>query len=275
MKILETLTQAQQIALLSGEEVGIFSSLIKSTDKWYKDAGKICQGYYLYRSGNKTLSPFYTKTIELSSSTTIKPENVVGEYIRAKFIDKWDKIYNALFVETYNPIDEFVFNETKTGNNVNTITYGSKENKTGNNTDNTTYNTTIKDNGKKATNETVNRKNDVQEDTYGFNSTSPVNTDGSNETVTETTIGEADKNTTENTSVKTGTDNKTFGINEETAKSGNDKNSKVIDETISRNGRENSGAKLIEEELKLRNKNIFFDIIYSDIDSIITLQIYL
>ena len=32
---------------------------------------------------------------------------------------------------------------------------------------------------------------------------------------------------------------------------------------------------LIQKELDLRNKNLFFDIVYADIDSVATLQIYI
>ena len=100
--------------------------------------------------------------------------------------------------------------------------------------------------------------NENSNDTYGFNSSSPVGNDLSYGSDTETVIGDKDSNTTHNTRDKTGNDNKNATENE----------------SITRNGRDVAGAELIEKELNLRNKEIFFNTIYKDIDSIATLQIY-
>ena len=59
------------------------------------------------------------------------------------------------------------------------------------------------------------------------------------------------------------------------SKSGSDSNYNKIDERYNKRGRDSSAAKLITEELDLRSQHILYDIIYRDIDSIATLQIYI
>ncbi len=277
MKIIETLNDTQLTEIVLGNSTGIFTGVAQPTDKWYSDIGDMCRIYYLQRSGEKTISPFYNKLITIVEGASNIPntaEQILGESVRSKFIDKWNKIYTALFDE-YSPLDSFTFNETKTGNNKDTKNINLTDTKKGNNTDNTTYNTTIEDNGKRAVNETVTRNNETQENTQGFNSTSPVNTDGSTDNNVETTVAELDNNVTQNINTKTGTDNKTFNIDETNTKQGSDTTDYTINETVTQNGRKDSGAKLLDEEIEFRNKRIFYDVIFDDIDSIATLKIYL
>ena len=132
------------------------------------------------------------------------------------------------------------------------------ETKVANNDEQITYNSKVEDNGNEATNMVTKTNNENSNDTYGFNSSSPVGNDLSYGSDTETVIGDKDSNTTHNTRDKTGNDNKNATVNENTT----------------RNGRDVTGAELIQKELNLRNKEIFFNTIYKDIDSIATLQIY-
>lgn len=162
--------------------------------------------------------------------------------LRPKFLEKWKRIYKALIEEQYNPLKDYDITETKVGTNTNTITYGSN----------------VETDGNVATKETTTRSVESADDIYGFNSTAPVGDSTSNTTENETIVGNADDNTTHTNQSKTGSDTKELSINDTN--------------TIS--GRKVSGADLIEKELNLRNKQIFFDIIYKDIDSVLTLQIY-
>lgn len=249
---------------------------------------------------------------ELDSYNEQEIINVVNEkmgsaIIRPKFIDKWNRVYSALMTTQYDILHGFEHNETKvgdnsdtttydtsvgkTGNNSDSITYNSSNEKVGNNTDTITYDTNSEDNGSTGTKEvtTINREN--SSDIYGFNSVSPVGDSADTETSTETVTGNANDNTTHNVNTKTGTETKDIVIGETISKSGSDtKNitisesenktgtdtkNFVINETINKSGRNSTGAELIEAELNMRNKEIFFDIVYADIDSIATLQIYI
>lgn len=246
MKLIETLTSEQKLQLLSGNVVGIFPSMVLSTDVFYDALYDMCLGYYMSRSGEKTISPAYTKIINLikeNQASSNTAEELIGKLVRGKFLDKWKRIYSALVSEEYNALNNYDFTSHREGNN----------------TDTTEYDTAVVDDGKVGIKEVVSRTSNDINKVYGFNSTEPVGDTSFNEDGTQTTEGKADDNTTHNTSTKTGTDTKTFGL----------------DETISKSGREGSGADLIEKEIKLRIRNTFFDIVYSDIDSIATLQIYI
>lgn len=279
MKLRETLTTGQIIKMFKGEVVGIFPSMILSNDKFYSKLYDLCFGYYMQRSGEKTISLTYERLLQLVSekiyTTTETAENLIGKLIRGKFIEKWNRVYDVLISEQYNALQNHDFTEQKTGNNQNIDTYNSTKAKQGTNTDTTTYDTNVEDNGKRGTSETTTRSAEDYNNVYGFNSTSPVGDTISNETTSETIVGEADKNTSHNIQTKKGTEAKQFGINESENHTGTDTTDISIDENLNRSGRNVSGAELINEELNLRNTQLFFDIIYSDIDSIATLKIYI
>lgn len=246
MKLIETLTKQDKIDLMTGGVVGIFPTMVLSTDIFFSSLADICLGYYTARSGEKTISPTYDKFrefIEEESITETTAEALMGKLIRGKYIDKWNRIYSALVASNYNVLDEKTFNESKKGNN----------------SDKITYDTVTQDDGKTATNETTTRNSDDDNGVFGFNSNSPVGSDTTSSTSTETVVGEADKNTSENTRTKTGTDTKDI----------------TVDESIEHTGRETSAAKLIGDEISLRDRQNFFDIIYRDIDDIATIKIYI
>ena len=242
MKLLETLSNEEKISLLNGNVVGIFNNLILEGDSFFNKKYELCLGYYFNRSGEKRISSMYEKILEIKNNITEKPEDIIAKLIRNEFIEKWEITYNALYEQQYSIMDSNSYTETKTGNNNETITYNSK----------------VEDNGNEATNMVTKTSNENSNDTYGFNSSSPVGNDLSYGSDTETVIGNKDSNTTHNTRDKTGNDNKNATENE----------------NITRSGRDVTGAELIQKELNLRNKEIFFNTIYKDIDSIATLQIY-
>lgn len=277
MKLKETLTPQQMIELLNGTAVGIFPYMILSGDAYFNKLYELCIGYYLNRSAEKTISPTYERFISLCEQSEIlkSPEELIGNFIRSKFLDKWNRVYDVLINSQYNPISNREYTEIKTGNNQNKDTHNTTKAKQGTNTDNTTYDTNVEDNGKTATSETTIRDTENKDDVYGFNSSIEVGDAVNRENSTETVVGEADKNTTYNLRTKTGTENKTFGVDESETHIGTDTTDITINETFSKNGRDISGAELITEELNLRNSQIFFDIVYADIDSITTLSIYI
>lgn len=246
MKLIDSLNSQQKVEILSGQVVGFFPYMVLSQDAFYEHLYELCLGYYFQRSGEKQISVTYEKfkmLTEENSNITKSAEQLLGELIRGKFIDKWTRLYNSLVTEKYNVLLSNEITKTKEANN----------------SDNVTFNTSVEDNGSTSSKETISRTTDNDDDVFGFNSSSPVGDTKSKETVEETTEGSADDNTTHNVQTKTGTENRALGV----------------DETESISGRNVSGADMIEKELDLRTKHLFFDIIYRDIDSIATLQIYI
>lgn len=259
---------------------GVWKYIVLQTDPWYeKYAKSMSIGWYLQHSWFKTLSPFF----EIASAeydldpVAVDPEELyeaVGTTIRDKFYVKWNKLYEALFTAEYNVLDDNSYSTVKTGNDTDTTTYDITDTKEGNNTDTTTHDVTVIDDGKTGTNETVTRNTENSSDVYGFNSSAPVGDTYDNNVTSETTVGDADSNTQYNKNTKTGTESKTFGIDETAKKQGTETKTFGVNETVTKSGRNVSGADLIDTEVEMRNKQIFFDIVYRDVDSILTLSIY-
>lgn len=254
MKLLETLTEQQRTDIVLGTSHGVFSNILQSTDVFYKDITDLAREYYFGRSGSKTVSPFYLRVAELNQ----QPDTILGQVIRSKFIDKWTRIYSALVTETYEPLDEFKEIETKK--------FGATKTRTGTNKDVIDGTEVVTDTTKTSTKETTTRSGETANDRYGFNSVSPVGNDTSNEQATETVSGGLEDNVSQTDNTKNIDNTVTHNISTKDENGGQD--------TTERSGRNTSGAKLVEEELTLRNKQIFFDIVYRDVDSIMVLQIY-
>ena len=290
MKIKDTITLTEKSSLfLQSSVVGLFTDMFQSDDVFYSLAYPMCLGYYTVQSANKTVSPVYQQMYEFSREFTksqgltdntdeeilaLVNSKLGSSVIRPKFIDKWNRVYNTLITEQYNALDDYSETETKTANDTDKTTYNITDGKTGTNTDTLTHNVTTEDNGKTATSETTVRAVETANDIYGFNSSVAVGDTATTENNTETVTGEADKNTTQNTQIKTGTESKQIGINETYNKTGTETKEYGVNETRTRTGRHESGADLVEKELNLRNKQIFFDIVYRDIDSVATISIY-
>lgn len=310
MKIKETLTTAQKITILNGGVSGLFTSLFRDGDSCYAERAKMCCGYYFTNSSNKTISPSYEEIIKMvddNPSIAHTADEIMGNIIRNKYIEKWDRIYTALIGTSYNPLYGYDKETHKDGDNQDKTTYATTEaiigvdresgahtetiSRTGNNSDVTTYDTNQETAGETGSKEVRERSSDGQNDIFGFNSVSPVGSDTNAETLTETIIGLDTDNTTHNEVTKTGTEtiDKTISENEGVtandnsektrsdthAKTGNDTLDKIIDEDTTEHGRDESGAELLTKEIDFRSAQIFYDIVYKDIDSIATLQIYI
>lgn len=196
--------------------------------------------------------------------------------ISVKYLEKWMKYYEYLVSQqdAYNPLDDSSYNETRTGNNTDKTTYDITQGKTGTNKDTTTYNTETEDNGNVGTNETTTRTSDEANDVYGFNSASPVGDTTSKTEISETTTGTAETNTTHNLRAHTGTDTKDTTLDHTETKKGTDAKEFTVNEKITRSGRSTAGADLLQKELDFRSKNLFWNMVFDDMDRELCLQIY-
>lgn len=245
-------------------------------------------------------SPGKDKIIALANS------KIGGNVIRPKFIDKWSRLYRALIDEQYSIIDDYSDNSettesrtnttkyntmvTRGSDNTSSITHDINTKTSGNNSDTTTYNTEVEDNGKFGRRETVTHNNTSSNDVYGFNSVSPVGNNYDTENRQEITESSPENNTNINTETKTGTEETARTVSENVAKTGtettknntnetegktgSDSNTVTVTELKTNSGRRMTGAEILQRELDFRNQNIFFDIVFRDIDSIVTLAIY-
>lgn len=310
MKIKETLTTEQKIAILNGGTSGIFSYLILPSDVFYNERSTICLGYYFNNSAEKTISPSYKKIIKFVSeneNVTPSADELIARIIRSKYLEKWTRIYNALADTTYNPLYEYEKSEHREAENSDKITYNTNISDYGTSTENsrengsetvtlseqdvTVYNTREETNGETGTREHRSRTADSQDSIFGFNSSNAVGSNSSSEIEDETITRIDSENTERSVTAKTGTDTlrkttdetdaslKTNDISKQnsdlTTKTGNDTTDKIVDEDVTAHGRNTAGSEMLLKEIDFRSAQIFYDIIYKDIDSITTLQIYI
>ena len=202
------------------------------------DAQNLDIEYYYVRSGEKYRSPLFDKLIK-SSNYIDKLSNIIVTMFR----ENWNKIYKAYIDSNYNPIHNYDMNEEENLNGIRDI-----------NIDNTSTNESKNSVKMKTT-----TSNDNNQNYYGFNSDLPVPTNSSNSQDENLVEGNLEDN---KTNVNSQSNSKT-------------KYAQNNDRTLVRKG--NIGVKttqsMIEEELELRRKN-FFNMLMTNIDEILTLNIY-
>lgn len=276
-KLIETLSNDEQIALLSGTIEGVFTTLFKDTDSWYSDTYEICLGYYTENSATKPISStfqYYIDMIAENSSLGITANELMGNYLRGKYIEKWSRIYTALLNTEYNVLTEYEESKNISGENHGQKVYNTTNAKTGTNQDKKTYDTNETDDTNTNTSMTTTNNDNNVEEVYGFNSSNGVNSNESNATSSQVTSGNSEDNFTNTQATKTGTETNDITINESDKKTGTDKEDKTNEESVTLSGRKTSPIDLIKKELDLRSKYIFYDIVYKDLDEVLTLKIY-
>ena len=240
MKIHETLTNEEWSSIYNGNVEGIFKYLITAEDPFYAEQYGLCFTYYTDRAYSKTITSTYNRIIEETNSQ--EAFRLIAKIIRNKYISKWNRAYDILVSKQYNALDSREENRHTTSENSDTIT----------------YNSTTTDDGNIGTRVVTSRNGDDKNKLYGFNSVNSVNVSETEGQTTDIVTGDKNENTNHNSSSKTGNDTTSVNVNE----------------TITWNGRDIPAAKLINIELDMRSKRLFYDIIYSDIDSVIALSIY-
>lgn len=223
--------------------------------------------YFGNHSGEKIISPLLSKIIGDNKTLDIVALSNVIKIIKAMFSTSWANLYKALTAE-YNPLNNYDMKEngqdtevsqesgSNTGTQENVLTYGKTEN------DTVTY-------GK----QTVTKDEDNTTNTRkvsAFDSDAPetaeIITDDIERNKTETNSGN-DKH-----DIKSGgsdTDTRTDNLAHSTS------GSKTLTHELTRSGNigVTSSQQLIESEIELRKKH-FFDMVFRDVDSVLTIQIY-
>lgn len=290
-RIKDTLPDGSWDRLFSNQEVvGIFETLFDPdvvAEPYGAYAYQMCLEYYTVHSGNKKVSPLFqiynNYVWSYYAYTSQKPtwyvicesvNNRIASMLRAKYSDKWLRVYSTLLKSEYDALAEYEHNETKIGNDTDTTQYDLTLTTTGTNTDTVTYNSATEDNGKTGSRESRVTQTDSAEGVYGFNADNASGSNTDSEVVNETIVSDPEYNTNYNKSVKSGDDTTVQDTKKSELKQGSESKTFGVNETITKNGRNATGASLINAELSMRNKQIFFEIIFKDIDSIATRPTY-
>lgn len=209
---------------------------------------------YLSKSGEKFVAPLIDLVVTTPQPSTDNL-NTIADTILGLYLNKWNKLYETLSLE-YNPIENYRMVETETGSGTTT------SNGTTTNTENTTMSGTTSN----TTHSETSNSRDTTTDNmiFGFNSSSAKNSDqvvtsetGSSDS--DGTSSTTDSNEGSSTNNGTVSNEGTTNTNRELTRSGN------IGVTTSQ--------QMIESERYLWEWN-FFEIVFRDVDYLLTLQVY-
>lgn len=244
--------------------------------------------YYGNHSGNKIISPLIENILGDNDTLTTEQMNTVANIIYSLFNKNWNRMWYVYSAEydpaenynmTENGLDESILQhgetitrtDNLTKNDNNTMTNDLSHTKTGTETETPQITET----------NTPNTTRTINNGIYGFNS----NTSQPSDTGTET-------NTGTNTIERTGTDQKTYNLNDadtgtqtnfevitETgtqthAHSGNDKEERTHQLTRHGNIGVTTTQQMLQSEIDLWQWDFFNNVLFPNIDGVLTIQIY-
>jgi hypothetical protein len=245
---------------------GIFSTLQMFPVPWLEEdiSGALDAEYHGNVSGDKIISPLVEK-IKSGDILTETEKTTLASAIFSICQVNWIKQWETLSFE-YSPIENYSMTEQMTNDrtvdefgHTRTRTDNLQHTKTGTEqdapdlTDTTTPNLTSTD------------ENSV----YGFNSTNPVPSDEQTKHATGT-----------NTNTRTGTDTRTYNTTDADTGTQTDNDggsdTRTRNYTLTRSGNigVTTSQQMIESERALWVWNFFRDVVFPDIDRVLTLQIY-
>ena len=289
---------------------GIFVALNGYDVPWKNDiqSNMLDIEYFTNQSGDKFISPLIIKMMSGETLTQIEI-NIIAATIFGIYGKNWNALWDTLSFE-YNPIENYSMIETMTNDQTvdqygrtTTRTDNLQHSKTG--TDTLTHNTTDTrtDNLQhtktgsdtltpNTTETTTPNLNNARTDTIaGFNSTGLVTSEGSTvsatgtNTITRTGSEATQYNTTDSetgtqTNARTGTEGTQYNTTDsETgtqshAESGTDTHTRNYTLTRSGNIGVTTSQQMIQSERDLWKWNFYRDVVFKDIDSMLTLMVY-
>lgn len=137
---------------------------------------------YIYsHSGDKLISPFVEKLLDNDNNLSETNLEKIANVIKNKFVDKWNKLFNALVEVGYNPIDNYNMNEVETPNIERTSHVETN------------------------TNITTSGEGDNNSKVYAFNSDNAIPSNEGHAETSQTSSGSVDDNYSDRTENETGT----------------------------------------------------------------------
>lgn len=274
---------------------GIFSAMGTISGAvlpWHEDITNtiLDSVYHGSVSGNKRISPIVSNMLKKDSATTLSGARVLelATMIYSINRDKWNKLYSTLSY-VYDPIKNYDMTESETTSGSNS---GSRNN-TGTQTETHTGTQTSAQTGTQTDTHTGTVGNSettsVQgtssgtsaDDIFGFNSSTAVHADAGTTSGTTTNSGTAtstrtddltDTRTDDLTDTRTDnlTDTRTDALSETT--SGTNSGSRSL--TRSGNIGVTTSQQMIQSERELDMWNIFYSVIFKDVDKMLTIATY-
>ena len=235
---------------------GIFSILNTFDVPWKEDidAGVLDVEYFGNVSGNKTVAPLVAKILSKDGGSTLSDarKRQLALIIYNLNALKWDKLWETFNFE-YNPISNYDMTESETIDRDRTATgsHSQTSTHTGTDTDASTRTT-----GNTGTGASANTRN-------AFNSTTPSDTNANTTTAT---------NTETETAGNTKTLNLTDGVSGTTSETVGDDETRTL--TRSGNIGVTTSQQMIQAERDLWLWNMFYRVVFPDIDKTLTIATY-
>lgn len=247
MRMIDTITNDDISSGLSGNPIGFFKYLnltVKNGGAYSLfNFSNASLEYYLSHSGLKTASHFVENLFTKYREGQQDPNQIIALTVMNKFNVNWSRIYNELIAREYDASknDDFVTTEIGNSNEDNKLSRRNVDERNSN------------------SNTVTSSKTDTDDSVYGFNSTSPSPSDKSVTDIVDSENSDSRKNTSY--SSQNGTEN--------------DVRKRDSKNTISSAGiHDTTYAETLQKEIDFRIYNNFIDIVFRDIDSILTLKIY-
>lgn len=257
--------------------------------------------YYLGRSGNKEITPFFENLIAMKEAGTLveEPTTIIANYLVSLYKESWLK-YKTALSKTYDPLlnHKFTMTEDRAETGSKTGTESSEREKhktddvsenlslTNNQTEQLTVNDDTTNKTQTKTVETTSQES--SDESYGFNSTTSVPVGNLTEESIVTTIQDPNDNVTvtENDRTDTGTINQTKTEDNSVTTSIDENISDTItynltdkdDVNITRTTEGKMGhkdyAELIQTEIDMRIRNLYFLRLQEDVDKVLCQSVY-
>ena len=259
---------------------GIFTYIKNSltiVPDYLQDIAVINQDYYYRHSGSKIVSPLVGHFLDDVGKLTNNGCYSLARIIVNDYKTNWDKIYKALTID-YSPIENYDLTEESTDSRSHTSDHTGTDGTTHTGTDTTAQSgeDSTTDGGTIGTTNTI---KDATEKTVngiaGFNTQDEFSKDtSSTKTVNQVVQNDEKRNLTGSTKYGK-TETNTLDTTDNTTYNSTIKETDSESHSLRRHGNigVTTSQQMIESELVLRKKN-FFDIVFSDIDRLLTLSIY-
>ena len=262
---------------------GIFSALNGYAVPWQYEniASELDLEYHGNISGDKYVSPLVNKVLGTDTTLSDTDLTTLAGVIYNLYGKNWEKLWNTLDLE-YNPIENYNMVE-KMSNDETVIDYGRSHTRTDNTTHSKTGTDTITPNLTERTTPnlvettTPNLSDTTDNSVFGFNSSTAVGANSSSNSKTGTnTVAQSGMTTTTNTG------NSTTGYNTQDRNTGtvtdndNGSDTHTRNYTLTRSGNigVTTSQMMIESERSLQKWYYFFEVVFPDIDRVLTLSIY-
>lgn len=253
---------------------GLFSVLNTLNVPWKTDisASTLDLEYFYNISGQKSISPLLRRFLNGATKITTAQKTTLANVLYDMYIKQWNKEYATLNLE-YNPISNYDMTETEVVENVRE----SEGHNTGTQATAHTGTSTDQHGGTQTNAGTSTATGGLtsasQNNVYGFNSSQGVPNEET-DTTNSTSNSVTDSTTRTDNLTDTRTDNLTDTRTDNLTNTENA--SENIERTLTRSGNIGitTSQQMAQSERELWLWNFFFEIVFPDLDEVLTLAIY-